>query len=220
MTKLGKITTFGIVIAILVVAGFSIWFFNPDPKIRNEVVENGCNQSATTTDCAELVKKAQERELEEPLIPISTATSYTEVFSTTQSGKIDEHLTIDNTLTNVTFCERLTFKSRQIFIDGVDIVQRIAYLASNELTEKDPDGITFGQRMCDSMPHNVVYTKGILKTRDVTTFDGMNDGFTVITGKTYGVNIGSMQYAINPSANEIFVVGGFGGKLTKIGSLK
>lgn len=45
--------------------------------------------------------------------------------TTTQSGKIDEYLTIDNTLRNVNFCGT-AYQAKQVFIDGVDIVQRIA----------------------------------------------------------------------------------------------
>ncbi|MCH7605474.1 hypothetical protein IID24_05825, partial [Patescibacteria group bacterium] len=34
MTKFSKLTTFGIVIAVLVVAGLSVWFFNPERNIK------------------------------------------------------------------------------------------------------------------------------------------------------------------------------------------
>lgn len=45
-----------------------------------------------------------------------------------QSGKIDEHLTINNELRDVNFCGK-TYKVKQILIDGVDVVQRVAELA-------------------------------------------------------------------------------------------
>ena len=217
MTKLSKITTFGIVIAVLVAGGLSIWFSNPNRKIRNEIMENGCDQSATTTDCAELIKNARESEVFS--IPISPATSYTEVASTTQSGKIDEHLTIDNTFINVTFCDKV-LKSRQIFIDGVDVVQRIAYLATNELTEqKGFANTTFGQAICNSMPYNL-YTKGVLETADVTIFTDNDAGFSKMPGKTYAVFLSARQFFINPSMNAIFSIGGYGGEWTNIGTLK
>lgn len=44
------------------------------------------------------------------------------------SGKIDEHLTIDNTLRDVNFCGKI-YKVKQVIIDGVDVVQRIATFA-------------------------------------------------------------------------------------------
>lgn len=49
-----------------------------------------------------------------------------------QSGKIDEHLTINNELRDVNFCGK-TYKVKQVMIDGVDVVQRVAELATNDL---------------------------------------------------------------------------------------
>jgi hypothetical protein len=49
--------------------------------------------------------------------------------TTTQIGKIDEHLTIDNTFRDVNFCGT-TYKVKKIIIDGVDAVQRIADLVT------------------------------------------------------------------------------------------
>jgi hypothetical protein len=49
-----------------------------------------------------------------------------------QSGVIDEHLTINNELRDVNFCGK-TYKVKQVMIDGVDVAQRIAYLATNNL---------------------------------------------------------------------------------------
>lgn len=51
------------------------------------------------------------------------------VTATTQSGKIDEHLTINNELRDVNFCGK-TYKVKQVMIDGVDVVQRIAEIAN------------------------------------------------------------------------------------------
>ena len=221
---LGAVVFVGVVSAI----GFGPSLYDLKNNVRQFImgetppiyVESGFDAIATSTTEAELIQIRQDQEVEDQNRYISSATSYTEVKETNQSGKIDEHLTIDNTFRNVSFCGDKVLKSRQIFIDGVDVVQRIAYLASNELTEKNFDGSTFGQGICNSMPGNVIYTKGILETRDVVTFDGMDDGSTVITGKTYIVFLSAMQFAINPSTNAIFSVGGYAGRLTKIGNLK
>ncbi|MBI2120528.1 MAG: hypothetical protein HYT94_02800 [Parcubacteria group bacterium] len=45
---------------------------------------------------------------------------------------VDEHLTIDETLRDVNFCGK-TYKVKQVLIDGVDVVQRVAELATNDL---------------------------------------------------------------------------------------
>ena len=64
MTKFGKLTTFGIVIAVLAVAGFSVWFFNTTKKIttydecikagllvRSRGVYDGFERFGTTYEC-------------------------------------------------------------------------------------------------------------------------------------------------------------------------
>lgn len=151
---------------------------------------------------------------------LSKATLYTEEKETKQFGKIDEYLTVDNTLVNVTFCKTKTLKTRQIFIDGVDVVQRLAYIISNDLTQKDFAGNEFGQGICNAIPSTPIYTKGILETRDVKVFDGMDDGKTKITGKTYWVDLPAAYFAISPSMNEIFIIDAYDGALSKIGKLK
>lgn len=49
--------------------------------------------------------------------------------TTTQLGKIDEHLTIDNTLRDVNFCGTI-YRAKKVFIDGIDVVQRTAKLVT------------------------------------------------------------------------------------------
>jgi hypothetical protein len=62
------------------------------------------------------------------------------VATTTQSGKIDEHLTINNELRDVNFCGK-TYKVKQVLIDGVDMVQRVAELATKNLV---PENLKIG----------------------------------------------------------------------------
>ena len=54
-----------------------------------------------------------------------------------QSGKIDEHLfgdriTYNTTPQDIIFCGK-TYKAMRIFIDGIDVVQRIADLATKNI---------------------------------------------------------------------------------------
>jgi hypothetical protein len=58
------------------------------------------------------------------------------------SGKIDEHLTIDNTLRDVNFCGKI-YKVKQVLIDGVDVVQRIAEIATEDQSDSNK------RRVCD-----------------------------------------------------------------------
>ncbi|MCH8987070.1 hypothetical protein IIA94_02790 [Patescibacteria group bacterium] len=220
---LGAVVFVGVVSAI----GFGPSLYDLKNNVRQFImgetppiyVESGFDAIATSTTEAELIQIRQDQEVEDQNRYISSATSYTEVKETNQSGKIDEHLTIDNTFINVTFCDKV-LKSRQIFIDGVDVVQRIAYLATNELTEqKGFANTTFGQAICNSMPYNL-YTKGVLETADVTIFTDNDAGFSKMPGKTYAVFLSARQFFINPSMNAIFSIGGYGGEWTNIGTLK
>jgi hypothetical protein len=174
----------------------------------------GCDSSATSTDCATV---RTSRPAEQAATGLSTATSYTEVVSTRQSGKIDAHLTIDNTLKSVSFCGDLTLKTRQIIINGVDVGQRIAQLASTDQMGKSPGGESIGQGVCNSMPHNIDYTKGILEIPDVPV-PGTKDSRA--TGQNYLVILGAMAFSINPVTNEIFNVDAYDGTLVSVGKLK
>ncbi len=62
------------------------------------------------------------------------------VATTTQTGKIDEHLTINPTLREVNFCGN-NYKVKQVMIDGVDVVQRIAEILTKDLI---PDVVKIG----------------------------------------------------------------------------
>lgn len=176
--------------------------------------QTGCDSSATSTDCAR-VKTNQPAE--QVSTELSKAISYTEVASTSQSGKIDARLTVDNTLKSVSFCGT-TFKTRQIIINGVDVGQRIAYLASSDQMGKLPEGDSLGKGICNSMPHYFPVTKGILEMRDVTTF---RTDDKLSPGDNYNVVIGTEAFAINPVTNEIFSISAYDGStLTSVGKLK
>jgi len=148
------------------------------------------------------------------------AAVYSEEKETQQSGKIDKYLTINNTLRDVTFCKIKTLKTRQIFINGIDVVQRIANIISNNLKMTDADGYAYGQRVCDAIPSKSIYTKGILETRDVIIEKGGYEELKNKNDTMYIVNIGPMMYAISPQSGAIFEVGGFDGSLTRIGTLQ
>jgi len=177
--------------------------------------QTGCDPSGTSTDCA-TVRTSEPAE--EAAKGLSTATSYTEVAATKQSGKIDAHLTIDNTLKGVSFCG-IPHKTRQVVIIGVDVGQRIAQLASTDQMGKMSNGESFGQAVCNSMPHNIAVTKGILEMRDVTVFQ--TDDPRASGEGSYLVNIGAMSFVVNPVTNEIFNVDAYDGSLVgPIGKLK
>lgn len=65
--------------------------------------------------------------------------------TTTQVGKIDEHVIIDDTLRSVNFCDT-TYQARQVFVDGVDVAPRIAVLlaSSSALNQAICANATYG----------------------------------------------------------------------------
>lgn len=182
------------------------------PKIDPQT---GCDSSATSTNCA-TVKTSQPAE--QAVSGLSTAASYTEVASTKQSGKIDEHLAVNNTLKSISFCGNLTLKTRQVVINGVDVGQRIAQLASSDQMGKLPNGDSLGQAICNSMPHNMEGTKGILEMPDVVTSQTSDPR---APGQEYTVILGQEAFVVNPVTNEIFSISAYDGStLTSVGKLK
>lgn len=67
-----------------------------------------------------------------PVIPTELGKVVTNPPAPEQLGVIDEHLTINNELRDVNFCGK-TYKVKQVLIDGVDVVQRVAELATKDL---------------------------------------------------------------------------------------
>jgi hypothetical protein len=171
----------------------------------------GCDQAATSSDCGAI------KRIDQQAPELSTASTYPEVASTQQSGRIDEHLTVNNDLKGVSFCET-SFKTRQIMINGVDVGQRIAQLASSDAMGKGANESSIGKGVCNSMPHNVAMTKGILEMRDVTTFQTEDER---AVGNNYRVYLGDLAFAVNATTNEIFLISAYDGStLTSVGKLK
>lgn len=159
-----------------------------------------CNPYATTTDCVPT-----------PPPPLPEATTTPQI----QTGKIDEHLTINTTLRDVNFCGKI-YKAKQVIIDGVDVVQRIAELATKDLMPKDFKGR--GHR-------GEVVCRGIYSA-DV---QGILDVHVNIVPKTYSekgnslytMNVSGVDFVINATTNEIHLIEGFsGGSIGLVGLLK
>ena len=135
-----------------------------------------------------------------------------------QSGKIDEHLTIDNTLRDVNFCGKV-YQVKQVFIDGVDVVQRIADLVrSNDIssTSKGLENLT--EDTCKSVPFNQqseLNIGGISVYASDLPIERIN-----AENKTYGIFTPIFQVAVNPSRNEIYSINGFDGSTQFVAKLQ
>ncbi len=138
--------------------------------------------------------------------------SYTEIASTSQSGKVSEKLTVDNTLVPVQFCDK-TFKTRQVFIDGVDVVQRIAELATKGKMPKSPLGYDESAMTCKNMGGT---RQGYLDVADVKEF---SEGQPRRDG--YYVRIASSLYVVYEDSGEIYLSSAYDGELIgPLGTLK
>ena len=110
------LTLIAVVLSILLCA---VYFFMPESPLAVKYYPPSCDPSKT--DCSKFTPDGTP--FVRPPEPVQA--------TTTQAGQIDEHLFIDNTLKDVNFCGKI-YQAKQIFIDGVDVVQRIAELATKE----------------------------------------------------------------------------------------
>lgn len=142
-----------------------------------------------------------------------------------QSGRIDERLTIDETLRDVNFCGK-TYKVKQILIDGVDVVQRVAELVTEDLIPKEKEMKESAEGICNNVYLNTpsipnpseTDENGVIQIDDVHVFvsadvDSKGDKIYVIPGAVF--------VYVNPAKNQIFDVNRFDGSAVgPIGTLK
>lgn len=135
--------------------------------------------------------------------PVST---YPEVLkqpttsSVVLSAQIDEHLTINHVPRHVTFCGK-TYRAQQIVIDGVDVVQRIAELATDQKKiETHPRYIGTGH-ICNKLQQNYAADSEL---HVVWHTAGKIEGGQAV----YPVEVAPVSFVVNPDTNVIFEVGG------------
>ncbi|MFA5997612.1 MAG: DKNYY domain-containing protein [Candidatus Paceibacterota bacterium] len=144
----------------------------------------------------------------------------TKNISVLQSGKVDEHLTIDNNLRNVNFCGK-DYQVQTVLIDGVDIIQRIAELSqqTNITSASSTDAIkTFSKNICGTValnPQKNISLGEISIYAPNLTYEMMND-----YNKTYGLYSSIFEISVTPFTNTIDTVSAFDGARTYLTSLK
>ncbi len=115
-----------------------------------------CDKSATTTDCSKIVDSPRPPDI------MATISS-----NPVQSGKIDEHLTINNTLRDLDLCGKI-YRVKQVIIDGVDVVQRVAELVSD-------NQFIYRKNICDianSLKENGYLISGEIGVPEVKRYTG------------------------------------------------
>lgn len=144
------------------------------------------NQPATPTDVSIDSTK-----------PISTATT-SEPATTVR--KIDEHLTVNGTPAAIDFCGKV-YQAKRVFINDVDIVERIAKLAAeNKLVEAYPAYKGTGE-ICRNIEQN---NKEQALLRVAASPPTHIEGGDVV----YPVFIDDVAFIVNPTRNYIAEVGG------------
>lgn len=134
-----------------------------------------------------------------------------------QSGKVDTHASVNTTLEDLTICGH-AYKTRQIVIDGVDVVQRVAALLpkTDKVSTATPmTGYcsTFSQPA--SMNQDYDYRITELMVSDVRPYT--EDGQA-----RYRLTIGGMDFEIDTPSDDVYMVDYYsGGVMTpKLGNLK
>ena len=141
-----------------------------------------------------------------PQEPVASTTTVVE-----PSGQIDEHLFIDNTPIVVNFCGN-KYLAKQIKLDGVDIVQRIAYLATNRLfTEYNQDNDDYG--LCAFVDEHFVVNSEI--QANLLELLKSKSNLTI-----YDIGIANHSFKINMANNGIYYGNGINSLVGPIGYLK
>jgi hypothetical protein len=153
------------------------------------------------------------------------------VTDTAQSGKIDEHLTINNELRDVNFCGK-TYKVKQVMIDGVDVVQRIAEILTKNLVPETLKIGPYGPKMDEWKTienKNGEITNGICENIKNTTTETIEIGvgkfkstdiFPEGIGEIYTVSI-EESFRVVYTTGDIYTTDAYsGGFVGPIGKLK
>lgn len=189
---------------ILSVVFFAVWFFTPKQIVQ--IIRPVCDPAKT--DCSKFTPDGTP--FVRPPEPVSPAT-------TTQVGQIDEHLFIDNTLKDVNFCGK-TYHVKQVKIDGVDVVQRIARLINSSGSSSPELVRNFADDICKTVSFN---PSGELELGKVTVYafdlpiEKMDD-----KNKAYGISAPIFQIAVRPSVNAVYLVSGYDGSHQYLTNLK
>ncbi len=161
--------------------------------------------------------------------------------TTTQVGKIDEYLFVDNALKDVNFCGKF-YRVKQVKINGVDVMQRVAEMLTKNLL---PETFKMGpyappaeewkivsnkngevaKAICENVSLNNPYKLNtqnlatIHEILEVRVFPNTNPGQEEQI--TYLISAPGFHVVVNPLTNEIFDFSDFdGSSIGPLGKLK
>lgn len=207
MTNKAKLFVAAGILLAIIVSGFWYWHSH-----SNEISDSAmlavpavpCEESTSTTDC-----------ISPPSAIAVTPPVAASSGNVTQSGKIDEHLTINNSPRDINFCGN-TYRVKQVFIDGVDVAQRIAELATTKQIVEKGSGRELSEAVCWNVIHNVpaenMNDHAIRGELDITTESYINH----VGHKTYVVTIANSGFEIDVATHAIYIRSAIGDAPTPI----
>ena len=212
MSKRNSILALTLIVVVSAILLCSVYFFMPESPLAVKYYPPSCDPSKT--DCSKFTPDGTP--FVRPPEPVQA--------TTTQAGQIDEHLFIDNTLRDVNFCGKM-YRVKQVFIDGVDVVQQVAKLVTKDLVPKNIGQGKFAWATCENIYLNNssnLSTENLTpmhKILEVNVFPNTNIERGVQT--TYLVSAPGFHVVVNSLTNEIFDFSDFDGSLVgPLGKLK
>ena len=202
MTKNNFILVFAAIVFVVLLCG--VYFSMQKSPLDVTYVPPNCDPSKT--DCSKLTPDGTP--FVRPPAPDTKAT-------TTQVGQIDEHLFIDDTLKNVEFCGKNS-RVKQIVINGVDVIQRIAeLLRSDQFMEngkvKQGAAAEFCKPFIGIVADNKQASSSEIITSNIQTWSNSANGHMM-----YSFSLSSsltFQFAVDASSGDIFGINGYSGDL-------
>ncbi len=204
-----------LVVIVLAILSYCVYFSIQESSLSVKMYPPSCDPSKV--DCSKFTPDGtlfvREPQPENPT-------------STTQVGQIDEHLFIDNALKEVEFCGN-SYRVKQVLINGVDVMQRVAELATKNLL---PETFKVGpylppmdewrivsnkngevaKAICENIQNNTV---GEIIMVDVFTNTYPNTDIGQKEQKTYQVSAPGFHVVVNSSTNEIFTSSDYDGSV-------
>jgi hypothetical protein len=134
-----------------------------------------------------------------------------------KTGKIDDHVTLNPTLEEVTVCGT-SFMARKLTYDGIDVLKALAAMLPATSTYPAQ---TLQEGTCFNMPYEYgnlfagQYRIAELPVFDVRTYDDTASGDT-----KYSFGISQQYFSLDGATGDLYAVGGYDGSLSLLGKVK
>jgi hypothetical protein len=126
------------------------------------------------------------------------------------SGKIDELLTVVNTLRDVNFCGTI-YRAKIVIIDGVDVIHRIAELATSGLIIKKNSGQNISKSVCLNIAQNVAVGEGTaIPSKEIKVSIEQKNYISDLGHTSYVVFLGAPGFQIDATTGDMYILSPIG----------